>query len=198
MFLMSKSDFGYTNEFLFFIPTILCILKEKSIGVLKITNRHHPPCIRKAISGTFLSRSTLAPVEIVSLYLKISLFLKAEWRNQPQSFSTWKVWSGTSHWIHLGFPISIPGVRNILQSQEVFLMDANLTFSIFKIKRTAIHQIVCILKDKSIGVLKISYGHHPWGQERPPCIMKALWRSRRLQIILHQEHFWSNNLFSHI
>ena len=28
--------------------------------------------------------------------------------------------------------------------------------------------------DKSIGVLKITYGHHPWGQERPPCIRKAL------------------------
>ena len=37
---------------------IVCILKDKSIGVIKITYGHHPPCIRKAISGTFLSRST--------------------------------------------------------------------------------------------------------------------------------------------
>ena len=49
---------------------IVCILKEKSIGVLKIAYGHHPPCIRKAISGTFLSRSTLAPVEVVIPYLK--------------------------------------------------------------------------------------------------------------------------------
>ena len=116
------------------IHQIVCISKDKSIGVLKITYGHHPPCIRKAISGTFLSRSTLAPVEIVSLYLK------AGWRNQPQSFSTWKVRSETSHWIHLGFPISIPGVRNVLQSQEVFLMDAKSNF----------------FKEKSIGVLKIT------------------------------------------
>ena len=50
----------------------------------------------------------------------------------------------------------------------------NLTFSILKIERRVIHQIVCILKDKSIGVLKITYGHHPWGQEGPPCIRKSI------------------------
>ena len=37
------------------------------------------------------------------------LYLGSGWRNQPQSFSTLKVWSGRSHWIHLGFLISIPG-----------------------------------------------------------------------------------------
>ena len=40
------------------IHQIVCILKEKSIGGLKITYGHYPPCIRKAISGTFLFRST--------------------------------------------------------------------------------------------------------------------------------------------
>ena len=50
----------------------------------------------------------------------------------------------------------------------------NVSINIFKIQRSVTYQIVCILKDKSIGVLKITYGHHPWGQERPPCIRKAL------------------------
>ena len=58
--------------------------------------------------------------------------LKAGWWNQPQFFSTWKVRSETSHWIHLGFPISIPGTRNLLQSQEVFLMYAISNFFNFE------------------------------------------------------------------
>ena len=32
----------------------------------------------------------------------------------------------------MGFPISIPGVRNVLQSQEVFLMDAKSNFFNFE------------------------------------------------------------------
>ena len=46
------------------------------------------------------------------------------------------------------------------KSQEVFLMDDQSNFPI-KIERRVIHQIVCILKDKSIGVLKFTDGHHP-------------------------------------
>ena len=38
----------------------------------------------------------------------------------------------TSNWNHLGLLISIPGVRNILQSQEVFLMDAKSIFLKFE------------------------------------------------------------------
>ena len=44
----------------------------------------------------------------------------------------------------------------------------NLTFSILKIERSVIHQSVCILKEKSIDVLKITYGHHH------PCIRKTI------------------------
>ena len=43
-----------------------------------------------------------------------------------------------------------------------------------KIERSVIHQIVSILQDKSIGALKIIYGHHPWIQGCPSCIRKAL------------------------
>ena len=43
-------------------------------------------------------------------------------RNSPQSFFTWQIWMLTTHWNHLGFLISIPGVRNVLQSQEGFLI----------------------------------------------------------------------------
>ena len=50
----------------------------------------------------------------------------------------------------------------------------NLTFSNFKIDESGKHQIECILKDKFISVLKITYIHHPWGQERPPWLRKAI------------------------
>ena len=59
-------------------------------------------------------------------------YLEAGWRNQPQSFFTWKLWSWTSHWNHLEFLISISGLRNVLQSQEVFLMDAKSIFFNFE------------------------------------------------------------------
>ena len=53
----------------------------------------------------------------------------------------------------------------------------NLTLIIYKIERSVIYLIVRISKDKSIGVLKNTYGHHPWGQERPQCFRKALIRN---------------------
>ena len=50
----------------------------------------------------------------------------------------------------------------------------NLSFSIVKIERSVLHQIPSILQDKSIGALKIHYGHHPWSQRCPPCIRKTI------------------------
>ena len=53
-------------------------------------------------------------------------------------------------------------------------MVPNLLFEMFKIQRSVIYQIVCILEGKYISVLKISYGHCHWGQDCPLCIRKAL------------------------
>ena len=39
-----------------------------------------------------------------------------------------------------------------------------------------IYQFVCTLRDKSNGVIKISYGHHLWNQEDPSCIRKVSWK----------------------
>ena len=50
----------------------------------------------------------------------------------------------------------------------------NLSFSTVKIEGSVIHQIIRILQDKSMGSLKITYGYHPWSQECPPTIKKAL------------------------
>ena len=79
----------------------------------------------------------------------------------------------TTHWNHFGFLISISGVRNVLQSQEVFLMDDQIYFFILEINSIVIHQIVCILWDKSNGLVKNTYGCHPGDQERPPSIRKV-------------------------
>ena len=49
-----------------------------------------------------------------------------------------------------------------------------LSFSIVKIDISVIHQIRSILQDKSIGALKITYGHHPWSQKCLSYIRKAL------------------------
>ena len=49
----------------------------------------------------------------------------------------------------------------------------NLSSSIVKIERSVIHQILSILQNKSIGVLKNPYGHHPWSQGCTPCIRKT-------------------------
>ena len=43
-------------------------------------------------------------------------------------FFKWQIRTLTTHWNHLGFLISIPGVRNVLQSHEVFLIDAKYNF----------------------------------------------------------------------
>ena len=40
-------------------------------------------------------------------------------------------------------------------------------------QRSVIHQIVCIFWDKSNGLVKITYGCHPWDQECPPSIRKV-------------------------
>ena len=37
----------------------------------------------------------------------------------------------TTNWNHLGFLISIPGVRNVLQSQEGFLIDDQIYIFLF-------------------------------------------------------------------
>ena len=37
-----------------------------------------------------------------------------------------------------------------------------------------IYQFVCTLWDKFNSVIKITYGHHPWGKECPPCIRKTI------------------------
>ena len=76
------------------------------------------------------------------------------------------------HWLHIGTilgswsPSQESGMSSKVRKCSWWMQ--NLTFSILKIERSVIHQIVCILKDKSIGVLKITYGHHP------PCIRKAI------------------------
>ena len=79
-------------------------------------------------------------------------------------------------------PIGVPDLhlksQNVLQSQEVFLIDAKSNFLDFE-DRSNIHQIVSFLKDKSIGVLKTIYGHHH------PCIRKALSGTSQFQYFLY-------------
>jgi len=53
-------------------------------------------------------------------------------------------------------------------------VDAKSIFFPLKIERSVIHQSVCFFKDKAIGLLKITDGHHPWGQKCSPCIRKVL------------------------
>ena len=60
-----------------------------------------------------------------------------------------------------------------MSSKSTWRMS-NLYFSIVKIERRVIHQILSVLQDKSIGVLKIAYGHNLRSQECPLCIRKAL------------------------
>ena len=45
-------------------------------------------------------------------------YLRTGWRNWSQYFGKGQIWSLTTRWNHFGFLISIPGVRNVLQSQE--------------------------------------------------------------------------------
>ena len=67
-----------------------------------------------------------------------------------------KVWSGTSHWIHLWFPIFIPGVRNILQRQEVLLMDAKSNFFNFE-DREEINTSNCMYFEREIHLCTHKY-----------------------------------------
>ena len=64
-------------------------------------------------------------------------------------------------------------------------------FSIVKLERSAIHPIVSILKDKSLGALKITYGNHPWSQECHPSIRKAL--STTFIIFYYYTHILEQN-----
>ena len=87
--------------------------------------------------------------------------------------STWivfrmKVRSGRSQWNYLGFLITIPGIRNVIQSQEVFLMDAKYNFFNFEDRNECYTSSCMFFKGKPIVVLKITYGHHH------SCMMKAL------------------------
>ena len=63
------------------------------------------------------------------------VYLRARWSHQPQSFSKGKVCSVTSYWYHLGFLISIQGVKNVFQSQEEFLTDGRSILFSFDKKR---------------------------------------------------------------
>ena len=136
---------------------------RQSIGVLKITYGYHPPSIKTAPSGTLKDDPSY-----FCKFFNLHWYLWAGWRNQLESFFKWKVRSGRSQWNHLGFLISIPGVRNILQSQEVFLMDAKSNFFNFEDRDEWFTSNCMFLKEKSICVLKITYGHHH------PYIRKAL------------------------
>ena len=108
-----------------------CMYFERQIHwCTQITNGNHPLCIRKTLSGTFRLEYFLY-IYIASGHL-LQLYIWAGSRNQLLSFFKWKVWSGRSHWNHLGFLISISGVRNVLQSQEVFLIDAKSNFFNFE------------------------------------------------------------------
>ena len=42
-----------------------------------------------------------------------------------------------------------------------------------------IYQFVCNFRDKSNGVIKHTYQHHPWNQEDPPWIRKGSWKLTR-------------------
>ena len=39
--------------------------------------------------------------------------------------------------------------------------------STFELQGSVIYQRQCTLKNKSNGVIKITYGHHPWNREDP-------------------------------
>ena len=39
--------------------------------------------------------------------------------------------------------------------------------STFELQGSVIYQCQCTLKNKSNGVIKITYGHHPWNREDP-------------------------------
>ena len=78
--------------------------------------------------------------------------------------SDWKVRSRRS----LGVPVLFPWVRNILQSQEVFLMDAKSNFFNFE-DREECYTSNCMYFERQIDwCTQITYGHHP------PCIRKAI------------------------
>ena len=62
-------------------------------------------------------------------------YLRAGWRNWSQSFGKWQVWSLTIHWNHFGFLISIPGVRNVLQSQEEVPDFQKIKIKFFNVSR---------------------------------------------------------------
>ena len=67
------------------------------------------------------------------------------------------------------------GVRNILNGWGRLPEGwTDLLLYIFELQRSVIYQFVCTLWDKSNGVIKITYGHHPWGKEYPPCIRKTI------------------------
>ena len=62
-------------------------------------------------------------------------YLEAGWRNVSQYFGLQQIWSLTTHWNNCGFLIFIPGVRNVLKSQEGFLMLNIFFFTLFTVSQ---------------------------------------------------------------
>ena len=113
----------------------------------------------------------------------------------------------------------IVGVKKILHtSGRVPGGWQDLLLSNFELHRSVIYQFVCTLWDKSNGVIKIPYGHHPWNQEDPPWIRKGSWKMTRSTFVniwatekcdisismyfvrqiqwCHQNHLWTSSLES--
>ena len=67
----------------------------------------------------------------------------------------------------------------------------DLLLSNSELQRSVIYQYVCTLWDKSNGVIKITYGHHPWNQEDPPWIRKGSWKMTRSTFV----SFWATEKF---
>ena len=72
--LIMKLDIGAVHQ-------VLSILQDKSINALKITYGHHPwspgrpPCIRKALSGTFLIFAVYTVISELKEEINPNIFL---------------------------------------------------------------------------------------------------------------------------
>ena len=79
------------------------------------------------------------------------------------------------------------GIRKIIHgSGRVPERWPDLLLTIFELQRSLIYKCLCTLWDKFHGVIKITYGHHPWNQEDPSWIRKGAWKMTRSTF----EFFW--------
>ena len=144
----------------------------------------------------YLSIINLRNVILISVFLSVTkryticnaLLLRDGWRNWPQSFSKWQIWSRTSHWNHLEFLISIRNVRNVLQSQEVFLKDDQKYFFKFWRKIEVLYIKLYVFCETN---------PMDWSKTLMDVILEirnVLQASGRFLIIHHHEHLFEGHM----